>query len=103
MSKIKTELGQLIDCTEEEFREFCSDKDLGYLSSFHNLMVQTYNEVQEVKDEFVKALAKKVERDPKEQSILEGLYSKLMRIEQRVFILRDIIKVRQDKPLGSPS
>ena len=103
MSKIKTQLGQLIDCPEEEFREFCADKDLGYLSSFHNLMVQTFNEVQEIKDDLVKNLAKKLERTPEEQSTLEGLYSKLLRIEQRVFILRDLIKLRQIKPTGMPS
>lgn len=95
MSNI-TELGQLIDCTEEEFREFCKDKDLGYVSSFHNLMSQTFNEVQKCKDDVVSRLAKKSEADrtPEEKSILEGLYSKLLRIEQRVFILREIIKER---------
>lgn len=91
-----TELGQLIDCTEEEFREFCKDKDLGYISSFHNLMVQTYNEVQNVKDEFVKVLGSKPksERTTEEQNTLHGLYSKLMRVEQRVFILREIMEGR---------
>lgn len=97
MSTIQTELGQLIDCTEEEFREFCKDKDLGYISSFHNLMVQTFNEVQKLKDELVTHLGKKptAERTAEEQSTLEGLYSKLMRIEQRVFILREVIKERK--------
>lgn len=94
MSNVTTELGQLIDCTEEEFREFCKDKDLGYISSFHNLMVQTYNEVQKIKDELVSKMAK-AEQTEEEKSTLQGLYSKLMRIEQRVFILRDIIKERQ--------
>lgn len=91
-----TELGQLIDCTEEEFRDFCKDKDLGYISSFHNLLVQTFNEVQKIKEEFVTYLGKKPEakRTAEEQSTLQGLYSKLMRIEQRVFILREIIKER---------
>ena len=91
-----TELGQLIDCTEEEFRDFCKDKDLGYISSFHNLLVQTFNEVQKIKEEFVTYLGNKPEseRTAEEQSILQGLYSKLMRIEQRVFILREIIKER---------
>ena len=92
-----TELGQLIDCTEEEFKEYCSDKDVGYLSSFHNLMVQTYNEVQKLKDDLVSKLARDSrdrERTPEEQSVLEGLYSKMLRIEQRVFILRDLIKSR---------
>ena len=104
MPKFKTELGQLIDCPESEFREFCQDKDLGYLSSFHNLMVQTFNEVHELKDDLVKKLAQKSgENTPEEKSTLEGMYSKLLRIEQRVFILREIIKMRQIKPTGMPS
>lgn len=104
MPKFKTQLGQLIDCPEEEFRDFCKDKDLGYLSSFHNLMVQTFNEVQELKDDLVKNLAKKTgDNTPQEQSVLEGMYSKLMRIEQRVFILRELIKMRQIEPTGMPS
>ena len=94
MSNI-SELGQLIDCTEEEFREFCKDKDLGYISSFHNLMVQTFNEVQKIKDELVAMMSKNPELRDSEQSTLQGLYSKLLRIEQRVFILREIIKERK--------
>ena len=94
MSNI-SELGQLIDCTEEEFHKFCSDKDLGYISSFHNLMVQTYNEVQKIKDELVQKMSQSANPGTEEQNILNGLYSKLLRVEQRVFILRDIIKSRQ--------
>ena len=90
-----TELGHLIDCTEEEFREFCKDKDLGYISSFHNLMVQTFNEVQKIKDELIAIMSKNPELRDSEQSTLQGLYSKLMRVEQRVFILREIIKERK--------
>jgi hypothetical protein len=92
-----SELGQLIDCTEEEFRKFCEDKDLGYISSFHNLMVQTFNEVHKLKNELVEKMCKSVERSPEEQNVLNGIYSKLMRIEQRVFILREIIKTREIK------
>lgn len=94
---MKTELGQLIDCTEEEFHKFCADKDLGYISSFHNLMVQTYNEVQEIKNELVSKMCKSAEKKPEEQEVLNGLYSKLLRIEQKVFILREIIKSREIK------
>ena len=92
-----TEMGQLIDCTEEEFREFCKDKDLGYISSLHNLMVQTFNEVQKLKDELVSLVGKKsrAEQTEEEKSTLQGLYSKLLRIEQRVFILREIIEERK--------
>ena len=92
-----SELGQLIDCTEEEFNKFCEDKDLGYISSFHNLMVQTFNEVQKIKDELVAKMCKSEKTDPKEKEILNGLYSKLLRIEQRVFMLRDIMKSRELK------
>lgn len=92
-----TELGQLIDCTEEDFRLFCADKDLGYICSFHNLMVQTFNEVQKIKDDLVQTMSKSVEKNPEAQNVLNGLYSKLMRIEQRVFILREIIKDRELK------
>lgn len=92
-----SELGQLIDCTEEEFRKFCEDKDLGYISSFHNLMVQTFNEVQKIKDELVQKMTKSEVRNADEQNALNGLYSKLMRIEQRVFILRELIKSRELK------
>ena len=95
-----TELGQLIDCTEEEFRYYCKDKDLGFLSSFHNLMVKTFNEVQSIKDELVAKLAeeyKSREQTPEEKSTLDGLYSKMLRIEQRVFILRELIKSRAIK------
>lgn len=92
-----SELGQLIDCTEEEFRKFCEDKDLGYISSFHNLMVQTFNEVQKIKNELVQKMCKSEGSNAEEQNALNGLYSKLMRIEQRVFILREIIKSRELK------
>ena len=93
----QTEFGQLVDCTEDEFKKYCEDKDVGYLSSFHNLMVQMYNEVQGIKDELVRKIAKDShtrEQAPEEKFILEGLYSKMLRIEQRVFILRDLIKDR---------
>lgn len=94
---IVTELGQLIDCSEEDFRKFCEDKDVGYLSSFHNLMVQTFNEVLGMKNELVTKICgdKNGKQIEDERSTLQGLYSKLMKIEHRVFILREIIKQRQ--------
>lgn len=82
--------GQLVDCTEEEFRAFCSDKDLGYIMSFHNLMVQTFEQVKDTKNGLVAKIVKSGKQSPEEKTTLEGLYSKLFRIEQRVFILREI-------------
>lgn len=94
-----TELGQLIDCPEEEFRKFCEDKDLGYLRSFHNLMVQTYNQVQDIKNDLVVKSRDQAKMTPQYKDTLNGLYAKLLRIEQRVFILRDYIKDIQKRPL----
>ena len=92
-----TELGHLIDCTESEFLNYCADKDLGYLSGFHNLMVQTYNQVQSIKDELVAKMSKSEVQTLEEKTTLEGLYAKLLRVEQRVFLLRDLIKGRELK------
>ena len=94
IESVKTELGQLIDCSEEEFLNYCADKDVGYLSSFHNLMVQTYNQVHNIKNELVTLMSENSELKESEQNTLEGLYAKLLRIEQRVFLLRDLIKNR---------
>lgn len=88
-------IGQLIDCTEEEFREFCEDKDLGYISGLHNLMVQTFNEIQNLKDELVALMNTKKRHSKEEKSTLQGLYAELIRVEHRVFILRELIGERQ--------
>ena len=92
-----SDFSYLIDGTEEEFRQHCVDKDLGYIKSFHNLLVQTFNEVKKVKDDLVAYMGAKPEseRTEEEKRVLNGLYSKLLRVEQRVFILREIIKVRE--------
>lgn len=88
-------LSDLIDSSEEDFNKFCEDKDLGYLNSFHNLMTQTFNEVQGIKDDLVDKIGKmEIELTEENKNILQGLYSKMMRVEMRVFILRDLIKSR---------
>lgn len=93
-----TDMSQLIDCSEEDFREYCKDKDLGYVSSLHNLFLQTYNQVSDINKSLVQTTAEAQKRgEPTEKHIstLEGLHSKLLRIEQRVFILREIIASRR--------
>lgn len=88
-------LSDLIDSSEEDFNKFCEDKDLGYLNSFHNLMTQTFNEMQGVKDDLVTKMSnREVEMSEPNKEVLQGLYGKMMRVEARVFILRDMIKSR---------
>lgn len=104
-AEVVTELGQLIDCSEEEFRKYCEDKDLGYISSLLNLMTATYNEVSKVRAELVEKYSPLEEKAPdpvQREGVVEtlnGLYSKLMTIEQRVFILREAKELRQLPPV----
>lgn len=97
VNKVQTELGTLIDAKAEKFREFCSDKDMGYLSSFHNLLVQTYNQVKEIKNLLIARIKVRNLVDDKielEKS-LNGVYAKLLATEEKVFIVREIIESRK--------
>ena len=99
---VVTELGQLIDSSEKDFRGFCADKDVGYLSSLLNLMTATYNNVSDLKKELVQKYSP-IDSVPEENredvtKTLNGLYSKLMAIEQRVFILRELVQSKQLPP-----
>ncbi len=88
-------LGQLIDSTEEEFRQFCKGKNIGYLKSLHNLLCQTYHEVSFTNNALVEKTSKLNEDAPEYaecKKTLEGLFSKLLRIEQRVVILKELTK-----------
>ncbi len=96
----KEGISQLVDCTEEEFRAFCADKDAGYISGLCNLMTLIYNQVSDLNKDLV-AKTSTISRDSPEyeqcKTTLEGLHVKLLRIEQRVFILREMIKEREIK------
>ena len=95
-----SELGQLIDCTEDDFKDYCSSKDVGYLSGLLNLMTQTYNHVTKVNDDLVAKganMPKPLSKDM--QNTLKGLHSKLMSIELRVFLLRDFVDSKQLEPV----
>ena len=94
-----SEFGKLIEGTEEDFKSFCSDKDLGYLSSFHNFLVMTYNQLQEMKNDLVKKMKKEGQTE-EAKIVLEGLYDKLFRVEARVFIVRDIVEDLKSKSLS---
>lgn len=95
MEEVKLSLSELIDCSEEVFRDFCADKDLGYISGLHNLFMLTFNEVKQVKDDLVVKMAQKDEIVQVERDTLNGLYAKLLRIEHRVFLLRECIDSRK--------
>lgn len=87
----ESSFSDLIDSTGDDFRVFCGNKDLGYLSSLHNFLVQTYEQVRSVKDELVRKMAaKEIPTTDESKYTLNGLYSKLLKIEEKVFIVREI-------------
>lgn len=91
----KLGIPQLIDCEEEVFNEFCADKDMGYISGLHNLMMLTFNEVKDIKDQLVAKMTKEDGGSEEEKRVLNGLYSKLLKVEHRVFVLREIMESRK--------
>lgn len=85
------ELAQLIDCPEEDFKEYIYKCSKGYLMGLHNLLTITYNRTKDTKDDLVKKISSGKLPDSA-NATLQGLYSELLKIEQRVFILREYLK-----------
>lgn len=85
------ELSQIIDCSEDTFRDHINACSKGYLMSLHNLFVITYNRTKETKDELVSQVKLGNVDSVKATKTIEGLYSELMKIEQKVFILREYL------------
>lgn len=90
--KIQSELYSLIDSSEEVFREYCRTQNVGFLLSLRNLLLMTYNEVSKIKTDLVDAISTgKVSNNESTTRVLNGLYSKLLRVEHRSFLLKELI------------
>lgn len=88
------EFSALIDGSEQSFREHLSDKNVGYLNNLHNLLVSVYNQLLQMDKDLVEKTAKLPEGEEKQIHLetIKGLISKMLRVEQRVFIIREAIK-----------
>lgn len=84
------QLAQVIDCSEEAFRQFLDKQNKGYIMSLHNILVITFNRTQSTKDELVSQIS--LGNIENKNNVLEGMYSELMKIEQKVFIVKDYLK-----------
>jgi len=93
-NSIENGLGFLIDSSEEYFRKFCLAQSLGYLQGLKNVMLSVYNSVCDMKDSVVQKTADGEIAETESVSLLEGLFSKLMRIERCVFIVQEVIDIR---------
>lgn len=93
-----TELGVLIDGTAEQFREHCKDKDLGYVSSLRNHLAGVYQTFIKMKDDLIKKIKEEqLAEDSEEVKTIKGIYSELMKIEEKSCLCMEIIKERELK------
>lgn len=81
MIKEESTLGKVIDSTESEFKDYCGDKDLGYLENLKILLVQTFDQVVASKNACLS-------QGHKEQ--LPALYEVLFRIENKIVLINKI-------------
>lgn len=91
-----TELGVLIDGTAEQFREHCKDKDLGYVSSLRNHLAGVYQTFIKMKDDLIKKIKdENLSEDSEEMDTVKGIYSELMKIEEKSCLCAEILKERE--------
>lgn len=89
----QSELGMLIDGSEQNFRDFCATKSMGDLLGLKNLMSQTFEELVKDKDSILQKLV--VGPTNKEiETLFNDVYSVLFRIEEKVSVLSEIIQER---------
>lgn len=91
-------LTELIDCKEDDFKEFCKDKNVGYLLALHNSLQLLYNQVSDTTKDLVNKSTEFIREGksvPKDYvTTIEGLHSKLLIIEHRVFLVRGLLDKR---------
>ena len=91
-----TELGVLIDGTAEQLREHCKDKDLGYVSSLRNHLAGVYQTFIKMKDDLIKKIKdENLSEDSEEMNTVKGIYSELMKIEEKSCLCVEILKERE--------
>lgn len=94
----KTEFGILVDSTPEEFREHCANKNLGYVSSLRNYIAGAYQTLTKMKEDLVeKVKTNNLSNDSEEMNTIRGIYSELLKLEQKSCICVEIIKERELK------
>lgn len=93
-----TEFGKLIDGTAEEFREHCTDKNLGYVCSLRNHIAGTFQIFVTMKEDLLKRVKEgNLPEDSEEIKTIKGIYKELLKLEEKSCICAEIIKEREVK------
>lgn len=91
---LQTEFGTLIDKDMDYFKEFCSDKDLGYLMGLLNYIKIQYETIRADKDEIIIVVNSTLEESAEAKELLPSLYNILFRLEERALYLNEEIEKR---------
>ena len=84
---------KLMDSSQEEFTEYCKDKDLGYLCNFRALVVSTYEDVVKIKEGLVNKIQdNNIQEGSPEHESIKNLFTVLFRIEGKSILLDTFIK-----------
>lgn len=94
----KSEFGALIDGTAESFKEHCANKDLGYVKGLKNYIVGAYQTLVKMKEDLIaKVRESSLPEDSEEMKTVRGIYTELMKLEEKSCLCTDIIKERELK------
>lgn len=82
-------LGVLIDCTDNEFKSHCSDKNVGYCLNLSVLLKLTYEQLLNIKNDLLKLDSKEGDEV---DTTLKSVYVQMGKVEHKVLLLNQVIK-----------
>lgn len=93
-------IGRIIDLPIEEFRNQVKEQKLsvGILQNIRVHLQCTYSELQVRKDAIIKSVGEGnlKKDDPEVKKVIEGCYSEMLKIEDKVLNLNELIKELSD-------
>lgn len=86
----------IIDMKREDFENYIVNQNVGVLSGLSNILKLTYNEINTArKDLFKKCQESKWDKDS--IVLYQQLYQMMMKLELKIFIIRDSLKLLNDQ------
>lgn len=88
--------GKIVDMNEGEFREFLSNKDLGFCISLYKLMCLQYQQLVDLKDKVINDnLSSGL--SPEQKEGISNVYLAALKLEGKCVILHPYIKQKEQE------
>lgn len=92
----KTEFGVLVDCSAEDFKKHCADKNVGYVTSLRNYIAGAYQTLTEMRKDLIeKVKTNNLGEDSEEVKTIMGIFNELFKLEEKALLCTEIISERQ--------